>query len=342
MLTIVRLGKECMMSFFSLILFALFVFLFIREKRRISLSFLFIAALANLALSLVAFSNQIPWVNLIVAAAILASVPLSVLFVTIYLLLNGRIMLKKESKKLANMLSLLLSLLIFAMIGMFFYIFFISYNDKFAIFYIGTLLIFMYFSFVFVSFLAYAIFYHYWRIWYKPDFIIALGSGLIGGERVSPLLASRLDKSIEQYRKYNEEPKIIVSGGQGPDELLSEAEAMKNYIVGKGVPEQDVLIEDKSRNTMQNMLFSKAIMDSIKPDHKSIFVTNNYHVFRASIFARLAGLKKCEGVGAKTARYYMPSAFIREYIGIIMMYKWWHLAVVSLIVLFTVMLLRVL
>lgn len=329
------------MSFFSLIVFVVFVFLFAREKRRISLSFLFMAAVANLFLDVLAFSNQIPWVNLIAAAVILASIPLSVLFVSIYLLLNGRIMLKKESKKLANMLSLLLSLLIFAMIGMFFYIFFISYHDKFAIFYIGTLLIFMYFSFVFVSFMAYAIFYHYWKIGYKPDFIIALGSGLIGGDRVPPLLASRLDKSIEQYQKYHKEPKIIVSGGQGPDELLSEAEAMKNYIVGKGVPEQDVLIEDKSRNTMQNMLFSKAIMDSIKPDHKSIFVTNNYHVFRASIYARLAGLKKCEGVGAKTAKYYMPSAFIREYIGIIMMYKWWHLAVVSLIVLFTVLLLRV-
>ncbi|KKO55474.1 hypothetical protein XI25_00705 [Paenibacillus sp. DMB20] len=320
-------------SGFSFILFAIFAILFAREKRRISLSFLFIAALGNIVMDLVVFSSQIPWVNLVVAAGVLAFFPLSILFISIYLLLNGKIMLKRESKKLANMLSLIVSLAIFTMVGLFIYFFIISFNSRYAIYYIGSLLIFMYFSFVFVSFLAYATFYHFWKIRYQPDFIIVLGSGLIGGDQVPPLLGSRLDTGIEQYMKYNQEPKIIVSGGQGPDELLSEAAAMKKYIVEKGIPDEDVLAEDKSRNTMQNMQFSKSIMDSIKPDHKSIFVTNNYHVFRASIYARLAGLKKCEGVGAKTARYYLPSAFIREYIGILTMYKWWHIAVVGLIVL---------
>ncbi len=136
-----------------------------------------------------------------------------------------------------------------------------------------------------------------------------------------------------EYMKYNKEPKIIVSGGQGPDELVSEASAMKKYLVNKGVKEEDVLMEDESRNTLQNMMFSKNIMDSIKADHKSIFVTNNYHVFRASIYARLAGLK-CEGVCSNTAKYYLPSAFLREYIGILVMYKWWHITFVSFLLLF--------
>ncbi|WP_313771943.1 YdcF family protein [Bacillus bingmayongensis] len=162
--------------------------------------------------------------------------------------------------------------------------------------------------------------------------MIVLGSGLIG-DKIPPLLGSRLDKGMGEYMKYNKEPKIIVSGGQGPDELVSEASAMKKYLVNKGVKEEDVLMEDESRNTLQNMMFSKNIMDSIKADHKSIFVTNNYHVFRASIYARLAGLK-CEGVCSNTAKYYLPSAFLREYIGILVMYKWWHITFVSFLLLF--------
>ncbi|WP_257148675.1 YdcF family protein [Bacillus cereus] len=102
---------------------------------------------------------------------------------------------------------------------------------------------------------------------------------------------------------------------------MSEYPEIKGYSVNKGMDEQDVLMEDKSRNTLQSMMFSKSIMDSIKSNHKSIFVTNNYHVFRARIYARISALKY-EGVVSKTATYYLLSAFLREYIGVLVMYKW--------------------
>ncbi|UZM99151.1 YdcF family protein [Lysinibacillus sp. MHQ-1] len=72
--------------------------------------------------------------------------------------------------------------------------------------------------------------YHFTPIRYEPNYIIALGSGLIG-DRVPPLLASRLNEAVKQYKKYGERPFIIVSGGQGTDENVSEAKAMKKIFI---------------------------------------------------------------------------------------------------------------
>lgn len=99
---------------------------------------------------------------------------------------------------------------------------------------------------------------------------------------------------IEIYKRQLEKgshPKIIVSGGQGSDELVSEAFAMKKYILSQNIPEEDIIMEDKSTTTYENLKFSKVIMDNTKEKYSCIFVTNNYHVFRASIFARKTGLK---------------------------------------------------
>ncbi|MBC8863025.1 YdcF family protein, partial [Escherichia coli] len=73
---------------------------------------------------------------------------------------------------------------------------------------------------------------------------------------------------------------------------------------------------NKSVNTLQNMQFSKKKMDAIMPEYNSLFSTNNFHLFRASLYARKAGLKS-QGIGAKTALYYMPNALIREFIATI-------------------------
>ncbi|PKJ55672.1 YdcF family protein [Bacillus sp. SN10] len=321
------------------LLLVLFGFIFAREKRRISLAFILTSGLAILLLSFLHVLStkelsDLP--RLILLGIVFVLIPIGILFVNLYLLFNGKIMLQREGRRLGNLLSLLLSIAVFVIIGLGVKFAYSVYNPKLYIYYITIVLIFLYFAYIFMSYLIYATLYHFVKIKYTPDFIIVLGSGLIGGDRVPPLLGSRLDKGMEEYMKYNKEPKIIVSGGQGPDELVSEASAMKKYLVDKGMDEQDVLMEDKSRNTLQNMMFSKSIMDSIKSNHKSIFVTNNYHVLRASIYARLADLK-CEGVGSKTATYYLPSAFLREYIGVLVMYKWWHVASVSLILLFIIM-----
>ena len=155
------------------------------------------------------------------------------------------------------------------------------------------------------------------------DFVIIHGAGLLNGEKVTPLLAGRADKARQVFDKL-ESPnkKIIASGGQGPDEKISEAQAIQNYLVEQGVNPADILLEDQSTTTYENLLFSKKMMDKRKPDYKAIFVTNDYHVFRTSLYARRLGMKQAQGVGCRTAFYYWPNAFIREYIAIIIKLKW--------------------
>ena len=74
--------------------------------------------------------------------------------------------------------------------------------------------------------------------------------------------------------------------------------------------------EDRSRNTYQNMEFSKKIIEAENPDAKVLFATSEYHVFRSGVWAGLAGLK-AEGVGARTKWWFWPNAFMRECLGLL-------------------------
>ncbi|MCA9832679.1 MAG: YdcF family protein [Thermomicrobiales bacterium] len=158
-----------------------------------------------------------------------------------------------------------------------------------------------------------------------PDFVIVHGSGLIAGE-VPPLLARRLDKAIEVWRKGGERATIIPSGGQGEDEPRSEACAMSEYLLAHDIPAELIVPEDQSADTDENMRNSQFIIARRGggKGSKVVFVTNNYHVFRTALISRRVGLK-AQGVGCRTARYYLPSAIIREIIAIMVMYKWWHI-----------------
>jgi uncharacterized SAM-binding protein YcdF (DUF218 family) len=157
----------------------------------------------------------------------------------------------------------------------------------------------------------------------NQDYIIVHGAGLINGN-VSPLLAKRVDKAIEFYNSRKEArtpPKLLMSGGQGPDESRPEAEAMAEYARGKGISESDILLESQSTNTLENMRFAKQIMemDSKNKSFRAIYSTSNYHLLRTGIYARKAGMK-ISGIGSKTAFYYVPVALLREYIAYIVMH----------------------
>ncbi|MDF7636790.1 YdcF family protein [Leuconostocaceae bacterium ESL0958] len=176
---------------------------------------------------------------------------------------------------------------------------------------------------------------------YKPkldrQYIIVLGSGLIDGQRVSPLLGARIQEAIKikdaQWAQHQTKVTLIMSGGQGADEKMPEGEAMKDYALAAGVPAADVLVEGRSLNTYQNMQYSKEIVLKHGFDvKKGLFATNDYHVFRAAGYARLVGLP-IDGVGAKTSHYFLPNALIREYVAILLQHKRWHFAAVLAIVL---------
>ena len=91
---------------------------------------------------------------------------------------------------------------------------------------------------------------------------------------------------------------------------------MRRYLLAQGVPEAVIRPETQSKNTYQNMEFSKAIIEEINADGKPVFATTNYHVFRSGVWANQAGLK-AEGMGGKTVWWYWPNAFMRECAGLL-------------------------
>ena len=155
---------------------------------------------------------------------------------------------------------------------------------------------------------------------YDKDYILILGCAFRKDGTLTPLLKGRCDRAIEfwkeQKEKTGKEAVIIPSGGQGKDESMPEAEAMARYILSKGIPEECVMKEDQSKNTYQNMEFSKKLIDGKNPDAKVIFSTTNYHVFRSGLWSNLAGLH-AEGIGGKTKWWFWPNAFMRECIGLV-------------------------
>ncbi len=251
---------------------------------------------------------------------------------TVALFLNARTLMRKEGRRFANSLTLLLGIAIVA----YFFIGLFNLSGRFSLefqpFFAAASLIIMYFLLHAANFLSAYFLYQFNRPRLNQDFIIVLGSGLIN-DKVPPLLANRINKAIDFFHrqaKVTTPPIIIFSGGQGPNEGLSEAEAMQSYALEKGIPLEHTLQENKSVNTYENMLFSKHLMDSLKPNekYKSIFTTNNFHLFRAGLYAKQAGLNS-QGIGAKTAFYYWPNAMIREYVAIVVMGKKRHMFVIT-------------
>ena len=113
---------------------------------------------------------------------------------------------------------------------------------------------------------------------------------------------------------------FVASGGQGPDEVVSEAESMRNYLIDKGVPESRILIEDRSDRTIENMRFSREAIESATgcdiAQSRVAFATTNYHVFRGYVCAHNTGMD-VEGMASPTLAYFWPNAFVREVIGLI-------------------------
>ena len=152
------------------------------------------------------------------------------------------------------------------------------------------------------------------------DGIIILGCGFRKDGTLPPLLRGRVDRAIafwkEQKEKSGRDAVLIPSGGQGMDEVMPEAAAMKRYLLEQGIPEESIRTEEKSRNTFENMKFSGKILEEIAPGGKAVFATTNYHVFRSGVWAARAGVN-AEGIGSRTKWWFWPNAFMRECLGLL-------------------------
>ena len=249
------------------------------------------------------------------------------LIVPFFLIINGVVMIMREGTHISHLLSLLLGIGILIGEFMTFLVFIgaaVSYTlEEFQAlretlsYRLAAAACFsiIYVCISFVIFMIYTLFLQVIPRKRDFDYVVIHGAGLINGEKVTKLLSDRLDKAIEIYRRDPTPPKMIPSGGQGSDEKVPEAKAMKDYLLEKGIPESDIIMEDRSTTTFENLRFSKEIIDSFEGRKYTALVSSNYHVFRAMRYARMIGLS-CTGVGSHVAFYYWPSALIREYIAI--------------------------
>jgi uncharacterized SAM-binding protein YcdF (DUF218 family) len=269
----------------------------------------------------------------LLVVAVLVAIPVIIFVLAIFLTVNGVTMWKREGHRPANLLSLAAGL---GIIG------FVVFNlivtqwssPKVDAIQAALLLALTYISFLFVCFLAYSFVYARIRGSRKVDFIVVLGSGL-RGSRVPPLLAGRLDRAQltwERARAKGRSPVLITSGGQGPGEDVPESHAMATYLVDHGVPADQVLLEDRSTSTFENLTFSREIMHDLNPKYRCLIVTNNYHALRAAFTARKAKVNG-QVLGSPTAAYFWPSATIREFGAVLLDHKWINGIILGLILL---------
>jgi uncharacterized SAM-binding protein YcdF (DUF218 family) len=191
-----------------------------------------------------------------------------------------------------------------------------------------------YVSFLCVSYVIYALIYSKLPVARRADYVVVLGAGLLNGGQVPRLLASRLERGRAVYEKLasrGADPLLIVSGGKGGDEQVSEAAAMARYLTERGFPAGRLILEDRSASTEENLLFSKAIMDRQRPGARCVIVTSGFHAFRAAIIARRLGIDG-QATGARTAGYYWPGAMLREFAAVLYSYKLVNAGVCTLIV----------
>ena len=169
---------------------------------------------------------------------------------------------------------------------------------------------------------------------HNKDYMIILGCKIRDDGSLTPLLKGRVDRALEfREEQLNENGKDLVfipSGGKGNDEVITEAEAIKNYLIDKGIKKKNILVEDKSKNTYENINFSNKLINNKKAN--ICFSTTNYHVLRAGLIATDQNIK-IEGIGSKTKPYFWINAFIREFIGTLYSEKKKHITVFSLLAL---------
>lgn len=150
----------------------------------------------------------------------------------------------------------------------------------------------------------------------KADFVVILGAA-VRGKTMTLALYQRMEKGLEYLNRYPN-MKVVVSGGRGPGEDIPEAQAMKEFLLKHGISEKRIIVEDKSKNTVQNLKNTKGILEKSygKQNFTIALVTSNFHVFRAKMLAKRAGFTPY-GVPAPIHKGIILNSYVREYFAVI-------------------------
>lgn len=148
----------------------------------------------------------------------------------------------------------------------------------------------------------------------KPNMVVVLGCQL-WGEEPSPMLKKRLDKAYDLLVKYPDIP-VVVTGGQGDDEVISEGEGMKRYLMRRGIAEDRIIVEDKSTSTYENIRNAFEITDAMGLSRDITIATSEYHLYRASLIAKSQGAGEVTSIPSFTDFNLVPAYWVREWLGI--------------------------
>lgn len=144
--------------------------------------------------------------------------------------------------------------------------------------------------------------------------LVVLGCKVKDG-RPSLMLKRRLDTAYD-YLSEHEDVKAVVSGGQGEDEALSEAQCMRDYLVARGIDSERIFMEDKSVNTEENLRFSEKLIKDSSLCGDVTIVTDGFHQLRADLIARKLGMD-ARNISAHTPYWLLPTYWVREWFGVV-------------------------
>ncbi len=147
--------------------------------------------------------------------------------------------------------------------------------------------------------------------------LIVLGCR-VRGDQPTQMLRTRIDAAYD-YLTAHPDAVAVLSGGQGSDELISEAQCMYNSLTQKGIDASRLYLESESTSTVENFKYSMKIIDDHNLSKKVAIATNEYHECRAQMIAKAQGIEY-GAVSAHTPFYLFPTYFIREILGVVYMF----------------------
>ncbi|PPG27365.1 hypothetical protein C5E10_15425 [Pseudoclavibacter sp. RFBG4] len=315
------------------------------EPRRLSNGVWIVAAAVVLISAVSSFDGQVSmlvstltWLPFVLSPALLLA-----LIVLLYV--NGARMIRREGRSLGNLLSLALAVILTALAALPFAAILVG-DDVFISIALLLAAGAAYLGAAFALFLAYSWLYSRLVRGAVGTWVVVLGSGLSGGRRVPPLLAARIRAGLDAAHRVGASV-VVMSGGQGGDEALAEGRAMREWALDPAnadpansgadgrhgalpmagnAAEPRILSEEESVNTEENLRFTMRILEREGVTGPGIIATSNYHAMRAAMLARELGID-AQAVQAPVARYYWPSAILREFAAILRRY--WLLNLVA-------------
>ena len=292
-----------------------------RDNRRLRNGVLFLL-LVNAALGvLLHLTSLIPTLNVPVGLAA-AAFFLLIALMPFLLMLNGIVLIRREGRRLSNLLCLMAGLgLIATPVAA---LSLVATASPWAL--LAAALMFCACAYLGVFLLIFLAQTAVQRIWGglravpHPDVVVVHGAGLING-RVGPLLGSRITGGINAWRDEDAlrpgVPLLVMSGGQGPDEPVSEARAMADYAIARGVPAERILLEDRSTTTRTNIAYTRDLLaERGMADPQVLLVTSSFHAVRTAILASDMGVPWAVAP-ARTAWFYIVNAWLREYVAVL-------------------------